>query len=150
MKRAALLALLLCSCGGDAFTTGDTAEESLGGAPGATGGAEEPGTGGSIEEPTGGATGATGGASGPTPPTEPTSCPAFTCGTITHEGEAGTVYCYQVTPNQSTAGNLTDTSTGDKPGSCVATLDGSPEDFSDGVKAGRLLVWGCSFWFNCY
>lgn len=160
----ALGALLVGGCG-SAYTTDEP--EAGGGAssqgePGASGGAESPtGTGGELvgsggSPETGGAPWGSGGAENPTgtggallPPTDPTTCPDFVCGSATLEGSP--VYCVNVLPNASTAGHLTDKATDEQPGSCIATLDGVPEDISDGIGAGRLVIWGCSsFWLNCY
>jgi len=126
---------------------------------GATGGADASGGSSGGAEPSaggldasGGATGgadASGGASGgagAAPPYEPASCPSFVCGTLTLTGSAGEVYCWTVAPNSSTAGNLIQVGEG----ACMATLDGAPENFSDGIPGGRLLIWGCDFNANCY
>lgn len=85
-----------------------------------------------------------------TPPYTPT-CATFRCGSITYQGSSDVVYCLDVAPNNSTTGHLVDYKTDTSPGDCMVTLDGARFDsISSGLPAGRLLVWGCQFWLNCY
>src|SRR5690606_18853270 len=107
-------------------------------------GGSHAGSGGAdVEEmPSGGSHAGSGGA-GPVPPYQPT-CEPFTCGSYTPEGKSSDVLCLHVRPNASNAGNC---------GGVGSTfrVDGQRlPSCSCGVPAGRLIVWGCDFCFNCY
>lgn len=126
---------------GGELNLGGTLEESSGGTLSSGGNSSSGGTLSSGGDSSSGGTLGSGGDL--SPPYNPT-CEKFTCGTLTPQGTDDNIYCYNVQPNNSANGNFNGNG-------CLITLNGEIfNDFSNGLPAGKLIIWECDFWFNCY